>query len=179
MHSGGLRSEVDHGARLAAVGACWLLLALSAVGAIGITHFDDPNVGVILLLQCVPYAIATWLVVWGRPDRAASGRALATILLVGVAMRCLLLPGTPVSNDLFRYVWDGRVQAAGINPYLHVPRDAALSGLRDGAIYPYVVPTPQQNDGHSCTAGIIQSPRRRGRAASAEFRGRALSRSAD
>jgi hypothetical protein len=121
MHSGGLRSEVDHGARLAAVGACWLLLALSAVGAIGITHFDDPNVGVILLLQCVPYAIATWLVVWGRPDRAASGRALATILLVGVAMRCLLLPGTPVSNDLFRYVWDGRVQAAGINPYLHVP----------------------------------------------------------
>ncbi len=45
----------------------------------------------------------------------------STILLVGVAMRCLLLPGTPVSNDLFRYVWDGRVQAAGINPYLHVP----------------------------------------------------------
>jgi hypothetical protein len=79
------------------------LLALSAVGAIGITHFDDPNVGVILLLQWVPYAIATWLVVWGRPDRAASGRALATILLVGVAMRCLFLPGTPVSNDLFRY----------------------------------------------------------------------------
>src|SRR6266446_4962083 len=138
MHSGGLRSEVDHGARLAAVGACWLLLALSAVGAIGITHFDDPNVGVILLLQCVPYAIATWLVVWGRPDRAASGRALATIVLVGVAMRCLLLPGTPVSNDLFRYVSDGRVQAAGINPYLHVPSDVALSGLRDGAIYPYI-----------------------------------------
>jgi hypothetical protein len=53
-------------------------------------------------------------------------------------MRCLLLPGTPVSTDLFRYVWDGRVQAAGINPYLHVPSDAALSGLRDGAIYPYI-----------------------------------------
>jgi hypothetical protein len=53
-------------------------------------------------------------------------------------MRCLLLPGTPISTDLFRYVWDGRVQAAGINPYLHVPSDAALSGLRDGAIYPYI-----------------------------------------
>ena len=112
------------------------LLALSAAGAIEITHFDDPNIGVFLLLQCVPYAIAAWLVLRGRPDDADSGRALASILLVGVAMRCLLLPGTPVSTDLFRYVWDGRVQGAGINPYLYVPSDAALSGLRDSAIYP-------------------------------------------
>ena len=121
---------------LLALAGC--LMALSAAGAIGITHFDDPKVGVVLLLQCVPYAIATWLVVWGRPQSAGSGRALATILIVGVAMRCLLLPGTPVSTDLFRYVWDGRVQAAGVNPYLHVPSDAALSGLRDGAIYPFI-----------------------------------------
>src|SRR5258708_8292399 len=53
-------------------------------------------------------------------------------------MRCLLLPGTPFSNDLFRYIWDGRVQAAGINPYLYVPTDAALSALRDAAIYPFI-----------------------------------------
>src|SRR5262245_65986180 len=113
-------------------------MALSAAGAVGVTHFDDPTVGVVLVLQCVPYAIAAWLVVWGRPERAGSGRALATILLVGVGMRCLLLPGTPVSNDLFRYIWDGRVQAAGINPYLHVPSEEMLTPLRDAAIYPYI-----------------------------------------
>jgi hypothetical protein len=73
-----------------------------------------------------------------RPEGADGGRAVATILIVGLAMRCLLLPGTPVSTDVFRYVWDGRVQAAGINPYLHVPADAALAGLRDGAIYPHI-----------------------------------------
>src|SRR5262249_60668204 len=28
--------------------------------------------------------------------------------------------------------------AAAINPYRHVPSDAALSGLRDGAFYPYI-----------------------------------------
>jgi alpha-1,6-mannosyltransferase len=121
---------------LLALGGC--LLVLSAAGAIAVTHFDDPKVGVVLLLQCVPYAIAAWLVLRGGPRGADSGRALATILIVGVAMRCLLLPGTPVSTDLFRYVWDGRVQAAGINPYLHVPNDPALSGLRDGAIYPFI-----------------------------------------
>ncbi len=121
---------------LLALAGC--LLALSAAGAVAVTHFDDPRVGVIMLLQCVPYAVATWLVVSSGAERAASGRALATILLVGVAMRCLLLPGTPVSNDLFRYIWDGRVQAAGINPYLYVPTDAALSALRDAAIYPFI-----------------------------------------
>ena len=117
---------------LLALGGC--LLVLAAAGAIAVTHFDDPKVGVFLLFQCVPYAIAVWLVLRGGPHGADSGRALATILIVGAAMRCLLLPGTPVSTDLFRYVWDGRVQAAGINPYLYIPSDAALSSLRDDAI---------------------------------------------
>ncbi len=121
---------------LLALAGC--LLILSAAGAVMITHFDDPKVGVIMLLQCAPYAVASWLVVRGGAEQAASGRAFLSILLVGVAMRLLLLPGTPVSNDLFRYIWDGRVQAAGINPYLHVPSDAALSPLRDSAIYPYI-----------------------------------------
>src|SRR5262249_17954162 len=114
------------------------LLALSAAGAATVNRFDDPKIGVFLLLQAVPYAIATWLVLRGAADRVANGRALATILLVGIAMRCLLLPGTPVSNDLFRYIWDGRVQAAGINPYFHVPSAEVLTPLRDGAIYPYI-----------------------------------------
>ncbi|TMJ93674.1 MAG: hypothetical protein E6G74_23950, partial [Alphaproteobacteria bacterium] len=121
---------------LLTLAAC--LLALSAAGALVVNGFDDPKVGAVMLLQCIPYALATWLVVRGRAERAVSGRALASILLVGVAMRCLLLPGTPVSNDLFRYIWDGRVQAAGINPYLYVPSDATLSALRDAAIYPFI-----------------------------------------
>jgi alpha-1,6-mannosyltransferase len=121
---------------LLGLAAC--LLALSVAGAIWISSFDDPNAGAVPLLQAAPYVVAAWLIVRGRQDSADSGRALATILFVGLAMRCLLLPGTPVSTDIFRYVWDGRVQAAGINPYLHLPADAALSGLRDGTIYPYI-----------------------------------------
>lgn len=121
---------------LPALAAC--LLALSFAGAIAVTRFDDPYVGVVMLLQSVAYAAAAWLVVKGKAEGAAGGRALATILVVGLAMRLLLLPGTPVSTDIFRYIWDGRVQGAGINPYLHVPADAALEALRDGAIYPNI-----------------------------------------
>lgn len=91
------------------------LLILSAAGSLTVTHFDDPTAGLLMLLQSAPYAVASWLVLHGSGERAASGRALASILLVGAAMRILLLPGTPVSNDLFRYIWDGRVQAAGIS----------------------------------------------------------------
>jgi alpha-1,6-mannosyltransferase len=114
------------------------LLALTAAGAFWITSFDDGKAGYIPLLQAAPYALAAWLVAGGRHDNADSNRALASILIVGLAMRLILLPGTPVSTDIFRYVWDGRVQGAGINPYLYLPADAALTSLRDGAIYPYI-----------------------------------------
>jgi hypothetical protein len=73
-----------------------------------------------------------------NPLHMSSTRALAAILMVGLVMRLMLLPGWPVSTDVYRYVWDGRVQDSGINPYLHLPADATLAGLRDGAIYPYI-----------------------------------------
>ncbi|WP_084623220.1 glycosyltransferase 87 family protein [Acidisphaera rubrifaciens] len=61
------------------------------------------------------------------------------VLGVAVALRGLLLIQPPIlSSDIFRYVWDGRVQAAGINPYRYVPADPALAALRDRAIYPRI-----------------------------------------
>jgi hypothetical protein len=43
-----------------------------------------------------------------------------------------------LSSDIYRYVWDGKVQAAGINPYRYVPADPALASLRDGTIFPHI-----------------------------------------
>ena len=64
---------------------------------------------------------------------------LIVVLGFALAMRLSLVGIEPLlSTDLYRYIWDGRVQAAGINPYLHVPADPALAALRDGAIYPYI-----------------------------------------
>ncbi len=69
----------------------------------------------------------------------APGPALAVIVTIAVAMRLVLLPVTPhLSTDAYRYVWDGRVQAAGINPYRHIPTDPALEALRDEAIFPNI-----------------------------------------
>ena len=65
--------------------------------------------------------------------------ALIAMLGLAVAMRLLLVGEEPLlSTDLYRYIWDGRVQAAGINPYRYVPADPALAALRDAAIYPNI-----------------------------------------
>jgi hypothetical protein len=64
---------------------------------------------------------------------------LLIVLGFALAMRLVLVGEEPfLSTDLYRYVWDGRVQAAGINPYLYVPADPALAALRDAAIYPHI-----------------------------------------
>lgn len=71
-----------------------------------------------------------------RPAGAAgSARAVAVILVVGLIPRLLLLPAEPtLSEDLYRYLWDGRLVAQGTNPFLRPPSDPAFSGLRD-ALY--------------------------------------------
>lgn len=44
----------------------------------------------------------------------------------------LTLLGVPptLSDDIYRYLWDARVQHAGINPYRYAPSDPALAALR-------------------------------------------------
>jgi alpha-1,6-mannosyltransferase len=66
-------------------------------------------------------------------------QGLVVIFAFGLLMRLLLAFEEPLlSTDIYRYVWDGRVQAAGFNPYAHMPADPALAALRDGAIFPHI-----------------------------------------
>lgn len=66
---------------------------------------------------------------------------LVIILVSAVAFRLMLLPTAPtLSDDVYRYVWDGRVQAAGISPYRYPPAAASLAPLRrdDSTIWRYI-----------------------------------------
>jgi hypothetical protein len=85
-----------------------------------------------MLLSAVLWAIAVTRTLRAPPP-------LLLVLAVAVALRLLLLAAPPfMSSDIYRYVWDGRVQAAGINPYAYIAADPALAVLRDGAIYPRI-----------------------------------------
>lgn len=62
--------------------------------------------------------------------------AVGLILTGGIALQVVALTGTPQgSSDVYRYMWDGRVQAAGIDPYLYAPGDAGVAKLRNDFLW--------------------------------------------
>jgi Glycosyl transferase family 2/Glycosyltransferase family 87 len=79
------------------------------------------------------FAAAAWLV-RGVPKRAAALLILGGCLLGGIAAASA---APRQSDDLYRYVWDGQVQAAGIDPYAYVPAAPQLAALRqDSFLWP-------------------------------------------
>jgi alpha-1,6-mannosyltransferase len=68
--------------------------------------------------------------------RRARRRDVVIVLAVALACRLLVVADVPsLSDDAYRFVWDGRVQAAGINPYAHAPASDSLRELRDYRIF--------------------------------------------
>ncbi|MFI9162259.1 hypothetical protein [Kitasatospora aureofaciens] len=70
--------------------------------------------------------------------RKVSRRHVVPLVLTGsvlVAAAGLLAPPR-TSDDAYRYVWDGRVQAAGLSPYAYTPDAPALVRLRDAGLFP-------------------------------------------
>ncbi|MBK6869984.1 MAG: DUF2029 domain-containing protein [Kineosporiaceae bacterium] len=83
-------------------------------------------------LAWVAFALGAWGV------RRLTGRT-ATALIVGggIALQVIALSSPPrLTDDFFRYAWDGRVQAAGISPYRFTPTDDALADLRTPWLFP-------------------------------------------
>lgn len=74
-----------------------------------------------------------------HPGRPASAKVVAVVLGFAIAYRSLLVFSPPsLSDDMYRYVWDGRVQANQVNPYVYPPNAPELSHLRDDAVWPLI-----------------------------------------
>jgi len=86
----------------------------------------------IAFVQSAIYLLATWIV-----NRARSSNSTLLIAIAfAITFRLSILFAPPyLSDDIYRYVWDGRVQAAGINPYRYIPAAPELAHLRDETIY--------------------------------------------
>jgi alpha-1,6-mannosyltransferase len=124
------------GVRLAALAACGAaLLALTAIGLYVQTPDDPGRFLWVAAVEAVVYLLSVWLV-W---NGVGSRPMLVLILAVAGLARLALLSAPPhLSSDVYRYVWDGRVEAAGINPYRYVPADPHLDALRDTEIFPHI-----------------------------------------
>ncbi len=89
----------------------------------------------VALGQSILYLVAAWLVLRAPPARST---LLITLVFATLFRLSILFAPPYLSDDIYRYVWDGRVQAAQINPYRYIPADDALRGLRDDEIYPKI-----------------------------------------
>jgi alpha-1,6-mannosyltransferase len=118
---------------LAAIGA--MLLLLTGVGLWRQHSYDTDGFIIVALMQGALYLAAVALTWRGGFSR----RAGIAVLAVAAIMRLAVLLAPPyLSDDINRYVWDGRVEGAGINPYRYVPADPHLAALRDATIFPRI-----------------------------------------
>ena len=85
----------------------------------------------LIALGWIAFLTAAWLL-----RKVPLRTSVALILLGGIAIQIAAVSAPPAqSDDLYRYIWDGRVQAAGIDPYAYVPAARQLAGLRDGFLW--------------------------------------------
>lgn len=75
---------------------------------------------------------------------SVSGKIVTTIVFVFLISKILFLFVKPVgSDDYYRYIWDGKVHASGMNPYLYAPNDPTLNSLHSELLpqqvsYPHI-----------------------------------------
>jgi len=118
--------------RLAGIGA--VLAGLTLVTPFAFETYGDNAFIALSITAGLLTIVATHLAA-----RLPPARALWLIFGLGIVLRAYVLLFEPLlSSDIYRYVWDGRVQAAGINPYRYVPADEALAFLRDQKIFPHI-----------------------------------------
>jgi hypothetical protein len=85
----------------------------------------------LIALGWIAFLTAAWLL-----RKVPLRISVALILLGGIAIQIAAVSAPPAqSDDLYRYIWDGRVQAAGIDPYAYVPAAWQLTGLRDDFLW--------------------------------------------
>ena len=94
-----------------------------------------------IVAQLVAFAVflpAAWLC-WRGLGLGRAGVVLVAV--VALALRIASLDPSappPLTTDTYRYAWDARVQAAGINPYRYPTTAPELRDLRDAKIWPNV-----------------------------------------
>ena len=127
----------DGWSRAALAGA---LLGVAGLLAVQLTVLREP--GYLVSRPALLYLTLAWWAL-GVATAAllvvAAPRRLAVGLLLGatIAIQATAIAHTPrLSDDLYRYAWDGRVQAAGIDPYRYGPLAPQLTGLRDPWLFP-------------------------------------------
>ncbi|MCB9644913.1 MAG: hypothetical protein H6728_17715 [Myxococcales bacterium] len=98
---------------------------------------DPPHAEKHVQWSLLLFALYLPVVAWA--PKISKGRLLGTLVAFTLLFRLLLWPHDPsMSDDAFRYIWDGKIQAQGFNPYEEAPNSLYLLHLRDSIIHPFI-----------------------------------------
>ena len=111
--------------------AAALLAVFVRIRFLGDLRAHVPETVTLLVLAGLFYLVSCYLV--GQLSNGAkSHRFGLAIVSAGVVFRLIVWPLAPaLSDDPYRYRWEGKLQAAGGNPYEVRPVDAHWTALRD------------------------------------------------
>ncbi len=108
------------------------LLVLLSFYFFNLTNYDKVILYIVNFYLCLSLGIIFFLL-----NRKRKGFSLKEIIFIALALRITLLFVSPItSGDYYRYLWDGRIQTEGINPFQYAPEE--LTQFHDEIIYPKV-----------------------------------------
>lgn len=112
----------------------WLVergLFLASVGLLVASAAVHPQQGSGSLVFAAFVCASAVGLAWFRDDVST-----CEVLVFALLARLIAFPLLPsLSDDGFRYVWDGWLQARGVNPYLFRPADSALGAFQSSEVY--------------------------------------------
>jgi hypothetical protein len=105
--------------------ACLAFVALAVTQA----PLGSPLFFSIIAVPCIVYALLAWRLLNPASNLLPPTSSLLPLaLLFAVAFRApLLVRPVDAKSDMVRYIYDGRLQRLGYNPYLVVPADPAVA----------------------------------------------------
>ena len=114
------------------VAIAWLSQSFSY----GHEHQERPILGFVGVygVAFVVYAGAVWRV----KRQVSEASPLILVLFFAALFRLVMLFSAPIQeDDFYRYLWDGKVVASGLNPYRFTPREVQTDNRKAGPLQSY------------------------------------------
>ena len=113
--------------------SAWLIVFVFVGCTIYLGWFAErSDSGALLAVMVLFFATYLFAMLW-----ETAPPALSFFIGIGILLRVLLLPSIPLlSDDVYRFLWDGHLLAAGINPFAELPRHYADTGFSIAGLTP-------------------------------------------
>ena len=103
---------------------------ISIISGILLLHLSTAHPVVIFACMFIVASVMFTVMAWTLFRVEVPTKVLFGIVAVALIVRLSFVTTSPIgSEDAYRYVWDGKVEASGTNPYLYTALDSRLDSL--------------------------------------------------